>query len=248
MAGLTPANTRTQASPDRSLTLGLGSGENLNEHVVGQGWPAVAVRQEMLEEAIMIIRRLLDGEQLTVEGDYFRVDQARLWDRPDEPVAIGVAVGGEEAVHRFAALADHLIATEPSADLVSEWGSARADAGLATSRAIGQVPICWGPDKDAAVERAHELFRWFGGGWAVNADLPTPAGFEAASQFVRQEDVGSAIACGPDLDELAESLRPFWEAGFTDVALVQIGDESQDRFLDEIAPELLEKLRSAAPA
>jgi hypothetical protein len=83
--------------------------------------------------------------------------------------------------------------------------------------------------------------------FAPLADLPVPAGFEGASQFVRPEDVGSAIACGPDLDELAESLRPFWEAGFTDVALVQIGDESQERFLDEIAPELLRKLRDEAP-
>lgn len=126
------------------FTLGLGSGENLNEHVVGQGWPAVAARQEMLEEAVTIIRRLLGGELLTVEGDYFRVDQARLWDRPDPAVEIGIAVGGEEAVRRFATLADHLIATEPSAELVSDWGRARREAGLGPSRAIGQVPICWG--------------------------------------------------------------------------------------------------------
>ncbi|MBA3278237.1 MAG: TIGR03557 family F420-dependent LLM class oxidoreductase [Geodermatophilaceae bacterium] len=230
------------------FTLGLGSGENLNEHVIGQGWPTVAVRQEMLEEAITIIRRLLDGDQLTVEGDYFRVDQARLWDRPEQPVQIGVAVGGAEAVRRFAPLGDHLIATEPSAHLISGWNDARDGDGLSTSRAIGQIPICWGPDKNAAIDRAHELFRWFGGGWQVNADLPMPAGFEGASQFVRPEDVGSSIACGPDLDELAESLRPFWEAGFTDVALVQIGNESQDRFLDEIAPELLDKLRASAPS
>jgi len=230
------------------FTLGLGSGENLNEHVIGQGWPAVAVRQEMLEEAAMIIRRLLDGEQLTVEGDYFRVDQARLWDLPEQAVEIGIAVGGEEAVRRFATVADHLIATEPSEELVSTWQQARQVGGMERSRAIGQVPVCWGPDKSAAVERAHELFRWFGGGWQVNADLPTPAGFEGASQFVRPDDVASAIACGPDLDELVDSLRPFWEAGFTDVALVQIGDESQEQFLNEIAPQLLDKLRAAAPS
>lgn len=228
------------------FTLGLGSGENLNEHVIGDGWPAVAVRQEMLEEAVTIIRRLLDGDQLTVQGDYFRVDQAKLWDRPEDPVQIGVAVGGPEAVQRFAGLADHLIATEPDAKLVSDWQQSRKRAELEPSRAIGQVPICWGPDKEAAVARAHELFRWIGGGWAVNADLPVPAGFEGASQFVRPEDVGSAIACGPDLDELAESLQPFWEAGFSDVALVQVGDESQEQFLAEIAPALLEKLRTAA--
>ncbi len=81
----------------------------------------------------------------------------------------------------------------------------RLENGLAASRSIGQVSICWGRDKDAAVKRAHELFRWFGGGWAVNADLPVPAGFEGASSFVRPEDVAESIACGPALDELADS-------------------------------------------
>jgi len=143
-------------------------------------------------------------------------------------------------------LADHLIAVEPDAELVSGWDAARS--GRAASRKIGQIPICWGPDRDRAIRRAHELFRWFGGGWHVNADLPTPVAFEAASQFVRTEDVADSIACGPDLDELVESVRPFWDAGFTDVALVQIGDESQGEFLESVAEPLLGKLRAAAPA
>ncbi|KTR86740.1 5,10-methylene tetrahydromethanopterin reductase, partial [Microbacterium testaceum] len=104
--------------------------------------------------------------------------------------------------------------------------------------------ISWDPDKDAAIARAHDQFRWFAGGWAVNADLPTPAGFAGASQFVRPEDVADSIACGPDLDELAESVRPFIDAGFTDIAIVQVGDEQQQRFVDEIAEPLLEKLRA----
>jgi G6PDH family F420-dependent oxidoreductase len=112
------------------------------------------------------------------------------------------------------------------------------------SRVIGQVPICWGPDKEAAIAQAHDQFRWFGGGWAVNADLPTPAGFAGASQFVRPEDVADAIACGPDLDELAESARAFLDAGFTDICFVQVGDEGQDRFLAEAARPLLERLHA----
>jgi G6PDH family F420-dependent oxidoreductase len=219
--------------------LGLGSGESLNEHVVGRGWPHVTTRQEMLAEAIDIIRDLHTGELVTFKGQHFHVDSARIWDTPDTPVEIGVAVSGEESIAMFAPLGDHLIAVQPDAELVQQWDSAH-DAG---SRKIGQIPISWDPDKDAAIERAHEQFRWFGGGWAVNADLPTPAGFEAASQFVRPEDVAQSIACGPDLDEIAESVRPYIEAGFTDVAIVQVGDELQDRFLAEAAGPLLEKLR-----
>lgn len=227
--------------------LGLGSGENLNEHVVGAGWPAVAARQEMLVEALHIIRALFDGGQHTLDGNFYRVDQAKLWDVPDQPVPIGVAVSGAESISHFAPLADHLIAVEPKPELVTRWDAARADEKLPVSRKIGQIPVCWGPDKEQAVDRAHELFRWFGGGWAVNANLPTPAAFAAGSQFVRAEDVAESIACGPDLDELAESVRPFIEAGFTDVALVQIGDERQDEFLAEVAGPLLERLRRLAP-
>ena len=102
------------------------------------------------------------------------------------------------------------------------------------------------PGFAGAIERAHDQFRWFAGGWSVNADLPTTAGFAGATQFVRPEDVAAQIPCGPDLDAIVEAVRPYWEAGFTDIALVQIGGESQDQFLQECAEPLLERLRSAA--
>jgi G6PDH family F420-dependent oxidoreductase len=104
--------------------------------------------------------------------------------------------------------------------------------------------ISWDPDRDAAVERAHEQFRWFGGGWKVNAELPGPAGFAAASQFVRPDDVAEAIPCGPDVKAHVEAVRPFVEAGFTHVALVQIGGETQSDFLALAASELLPALRA----
>lgn len=223
--------------------LGLGAGENLNEHVVGTGWPSVDLRHDMLEEAVHIIRELLTGELVTWEGEHFRVDSARIWDTPDDGVPIGIAVSGEKSIARFAPLSDHFISTEPDAELVSSWRSANG-GNASAARVIGQIPVCWGPDKDAAVAEAHEQFRWFAGGWAVNADLPTPAGFAGASQFVREEDVADAIACGPDLDEIVESARPFLEAGFTDIAIVQVGDRRQDDFLREAAGPLLERLRS----
>ena len=234
-----------QLLADGRFTLGLGAGENLNEHVVGEGWPAVDARQDMLEEAVQIIRELHTGDLVTWQGDYFRVDSARIWDLPDGGVPIGIAVSGPKSIERFAPLGDVLIATEPKAELISGWEAARSDlAGAGPSRSIGQIPICWGPDKDDAIALAHEQFRWFAGGWAVNADLPTPAGFAGASQFVRPDDVASSIACGPDLDELAESVKPFLDAGFTDVALVQVGNQRQQEFLDTVAGPLLEKLRA----
>jgi G6PDH family F420-dependent oxidoreductase len=236
-----------QLLADGRFTLGLGSGESLNEHVVGEGWPGVDTRQEMLREAIEVIRKLHSGDLVTHHGEFFDVDSARIWDLPDLLVPIAVAVSGDSSIERLAPLADHMIAVEPSADLVSGWnrtdGAPRVGA---DARAVGQIPICWDPDEDAAVQRAHEQFRWFGGGWSVNSDLPTPKGFAGATQFVRPEDVAESIPCGPDLDKIAEAVRPWWEAGFTDVALVQIGGDAQQRFLDEAAGPLLGKLRAAA--
>jgi G6PDH family F420-dependent oxidoreductase len=234
-----------QILADGRFTLGVGSGENLNEHVVGGRWPTVSRRQQMLKEAIQIIRELFTGEMVDWKGDYFEVDSARIWDLPETPVAIATAVSGERSVDMFAPLSDHLIAVEPNKGLVDARHHARRATGLPGDvRVIGQIPICWDPDRDAAVRRAHDQFRWFGGGWAVNADLPTTAGFEGATQFVRPEDVAESIPCGPDLDAIVEAVRKYWEAGFTDIALVQIGDDGQELFLKEAAGSLLEKLRT----
>ena len=230
-----------QLLSDGRFTLGLGSGENLNEHVTGEGWPPIDQRQEMLVEAATIIRELHSGELTTWEGDYFRVDSARIWDAPEGGVPIGVAVSGPKSIARFAPLADHLIAVEPDAEVISAWD---AEKGNSDSRKIGQIPICWDPDEARAVAKAHDQFRWFAGGWAVNADLPTPAGFAGASQFVRPEDIAQQIPCGPDLDAIAEAVRQYVDAGYTDIAVVQVGDEGQFEFLARGAEPLLKTLRS----
>jgi G6PDH family F420-dependent oxidoreductase len=237
----------TQILADGRFTLGLGSGENLNEHIVtGAGWPNVRRRQAMLGEAIKIIRELLMGETVNLRGDYFQVDQARLWDLPEIPVALAVAMSGEKGIDRFATAADDLIAVQPDPDLVHAWHTARQASGLAAGRVIGQLPVCWDPDRDTAVQRAHQQFRWFGGGWLVNSELPTPAAFAAATQFVKPQDVADAIACGPDLDPIVDAVRAYRDAGFTDIALIQIGGDSQEAFLKEAAEPLLAALREAA--
>ncbi len=236
-----------QLLADGRFTLGLGSGESLNEHVVGQGWPGLRTRQSMLAEAIEIIRRLHTGDLVDHDGEYFRVESARIWDLPDDGVDLAVAVSGDRSVQAFAPLADHLVAVEPDASLLESWNAvagAPRIGGDGPGRAIGQIPVCWGPDAEEATALAHEQFRWFAGGWSVNADLPTPAGFAGATQFVTPDDVAASIPCGPDLDAIAEAVRAFDEAGFTDVAIVQIGDRWQQQFLDEAAGPLLDRLRA----
>jgi G6PDH family F420-dependent oxidoreductase len=223
------------------FTLGLGAGENLNEHVIGRGWPPANVRHEMLGEAIEIIRALFDGGYVNTAGEYFRVDSAKLWDHPEQPVPIAVAVSGRQSVDRFAPMADAMVAVQPRADLVRRFD----DAAGATVPKIGQLPISWDPDAAEAVARAHQQFRWFAGGWKVNAELPGPASFAAASQSVRPEEVAASIACGPDVTAHVEAFRPFVEAGFTHVALVQVGGDTQPEFLEFAGRELIPALREA---
>ncbi len=224
------------------FTLGLGSGENLNEHVVGLGWPSVTVRHERLVEALDIINALLDGGYVTLRGQHYQVDSAKLWDLPTQRVPIAVAVSGGQSCEAFAPLADHMIAVEPKPELGRMWDAARPDKG--SSRRIGQLPICFDADRDAAISRAHEQFRWFAGGWKVNAELPGPASFASASQFVRPEDVAEEIPCGADVERAVEAVRPFVDAGFTHVALVQVGGDHQAEFIRWAEQELLPALRS----
>jgi len=231
-----------QLLSDGRFTLGLGSGESLNEHVVGRGWPPVNVRHEMFDEALDIISALFDGGYVDYGGSHFRVDSAKLWDLPETRVPLGVAVSGKQSVAKFATKADHLIAVEPEADLVTDWDRA---GGGSQSRKIGQLPICWDTDRERAVERAHDQFRWFGGGWKVNAELPGTSGFAGATQFVRPEDVADAIPCGPDLAGIVEAVGKFTQAGFTDVAVIQIGDVNQEEFLRFAESDLLPALRGS---
>jgi G6PDH family F420-dependent oxidoreductase len=221
------------------FTLGLGAGENLNEHVVGQGWQPVNVRHEKLTEAVEIIRALFAGGYVNYRGLHFDVDSAKLWDRPDQPVEIGIAVSGKQSCTLAGELADLMIATEPKPELGEMFDA----AGGTGKRRVGQLGVSYGTDEKAALERAHDQFRWFGLGWKVNSELPGPSSFEAASQFVTPEDVAQSIPCGSDVQKFVDGVRPFAEAGFTDLALVQIGGDQQDAFFDWAPKELLPALR-----
>lgn len=219
--------------------LGLGSGENLNEHVVGAGWPAAHVRLEMLEEAVHIIRALFEGNHVNHHGAHFDVENARLWDLPDQPVPIGIAVSGERSCELAGTLGDLVIATEPKSELLNAFDR----HGGAGKPRVGQVPVCYDTDRDAAIARAHDQFRWSLGGWKVNSELPGPSAFDQGTQFVRTEDIVESIPCGSDVGAFVEAVRPYADAGFTEVALVQIGGAQQRPFIDWARSTLLPALR-----
>ena len=231
------------------FTLGLGSGENLNEHTVGEGWPAVETRQEMLEEAVEVIRALFGGDLVTYRGEHYAVDAARLWDLPEEQVRIALAVSGEpqRGAVRAAGRRPDRGRAEGRADHRVERRRGREP-----DRATGRGPSGSSPSAGTPTRRPRSSARTSSsaGSAAAGTSTPTsrrPPGSPSASQFVTPDDVAESIPCGPDLDKIVEAVGAFWEAGFTDVAVVQVGDEGQDRFLEEAAGPLLEKLRSAAP-
>jgi G6PDH family F420-dependent oxidoreductase len=222
------------------FALGLGAGENLNEHVIGEGWPSVDTRHRMLDEAVRIIRELFGGGYVTFQGEFYDVDSAKLYDLPDSPVPIGIAASGGASARLAAEYGDILVINEPMPEVVERFRA----AGGAGKPVYGQLALSYDTDAEAARERAHRLWRWSAvGGWKVMAELPGPVNFEAAAGTVRPDDVARSVPCGDDVDAVVEAARKYVEAGFTHLALVQIGADQQEPFFGWAQEKLLPALR-----
>jgi G6PDH family F420-dependent oxidoreductase len=218
------------------FTLGLGAGENLNEHVVGHGWPHPRERQDMLFEAVDVIQKLWHGKEVSHDGAYFSIDRAKLWDVPKTLPEIAVAAGGPRAARMAGARALGLFATEPKREIVQAW----SESGGRGHR-YGEVGLCWARDEAQAVRTARERMAFSLLGWSVMAELPTPESFEAAVRCVRDEDVAEQVACGPDPERHVAAVRKFVEAGFDPIVLLGIGPD-QEGFLGFFQKELKPRL------
>lgn len=194
--------------------------------------------QKTQGEAVEVIRSLLAGENVNHHGS---TSTSRTPNCGISPTLRhrSIAVSGDRSCELAGLLADLVIATEPEPALISAFDR----HGGAGKPKIGQMPICYDTDRDAAIARAHDQARWFGGGWPVNSDLPGPDGFAGATQFVRPEDVARTIPCSDDVDAVVEAVRPYVDAGFTGVALVQIGGDHQEPYLEWSQHKLLPALR-----
>jgi G6PDH family F420-dependent oxidoreductase len=222
---------------DGRFRFGVGSGENLNEHILGDGWPDTDTRLDMLEEAVEVIRELWAGEQLNHAGDHYIVRNARIYDPPAEAPAVIVSGFGPKAAELAGRIGDGFICMQPDADLLKVF----RDAGGEGKPAYNGLKVCYGPDHDEAVALAHET-------WPNNAlpgelaqELPTPAHFDQAAQLVTKEMIDDALACGPDPERYVEAIRPFAEAGYDRLYIQQIGPDQQgflEFFDDEVRPRL----------
>lgn len=221
--------------------LGVGTGENLNEHVLGQRWPSAAIRREMLEEAIEVMRELWRGELTSHRGRHYTVENARLYTLPEEPIDVMIAAGGPEAAELAGRIGDGLVGTAPEAELLDAFD----EAGGAGKPRYGQLTVCWAKREADARRTAHELWPTAALEGPLGQELPLPSHFEAASAMVTEEDVAKAVVCGPDPEAHAEQLDAFREAGYTHVYVHQVGPD-QDGFLRFYADELLPRYAGAA--
>ena len=224
---------------DGRFTLGVGAGERLNEHVVGDGFPeSVRGRHERLREALEIIRLLFRGGYRSYEGRHLRLVDARVFDLPSEPPPIAVAAGGPASARLAAELGDALFATEPRPELVRRYQESGGEGPR-----YAEVPLAFAPDERTAARAALATSRWAVTGWKVMSELPNPANFAAATTTVREEDILAHFACGADPERCVAVARPYVAAGFDRIALLNAGPDP-DGFFEFYESELDHRLRA----
>lgn len=206
--------------------LGLGAGENLNEHIVGRKWPEPAVRLEMLEEAIGVIRLLWGGGTQSHRGRYYTVEQARLYTRPDEAPDIVVAATGQKVAELAARCADGLVTTSPDPELAARFRS----AGGAKKPWYGQLNVCWAETEQEARRIAHEWWPTSAFGGDLSWEIATPELFGQMVEIVREDDVAESIFCGPDPEPTLSAIRSYQDAGVDHVFIHQVGPDQEGFF------------------
>lgn len=232
------AAATTQILAGGRFTLGVGAGERLNEHVVGQGWPAVHVRHRMFRESLEIIRLLWQGGYRSYEGQHLTVEDARVFDLPETLPRIVVAAGGPRAATLAGELGDGLFVTEPRADLVEAFEKAGGDGPR-----YAEVPLAYAATEQEAAANARDQFRFGLTGWKVQAELPNPVNFDAATDWVTPEHMAEAFGCGPDVERHLAVAQPFVGAGYDHLALINAGPDV-DGFFDHAGRELIGKARA----
>jgi coenzyme F420-dependent glucose-6-phosphate dehydrogenase len=219
------AATAAALMPSRFF-LGLGTGENLNEHVLGDRWPPGDVRLEMLEEAIEVIRLLWKGDEQTHRGRYYTVEDARLYTLPHEPPPIAVAASKPVAADLAGRRGDALVAVAPQRELVERFES----AGGAGKPRYGQVHVCWAESEADAKRTAREWWPNAAVPGELSQELPRPRHFEQAAATVTEEDVAQSVVCGPDADAHVAAIQEFLDAGFDHVYVHQVGGDQEGFF------------------
>ncbi len=212
---------------DGRFALGLGSGEALNEHILGDHWPEASERLEMLEEAVEVIRTLWQGGVQSHRGRHYRVEHARIYDLPEQTPPILISAFGEKSTELAARIGDGFCTVSPEKDAVEKF---RSEAGRENLLVAGAMKVCWDEDEQRARKTAHRLWPNDALGGELAQILPTPAHFEQAAELVTEEMVAEAIPCGPALEPHLEKIREYEDAGFDELYIQQVGGRQEQLF------------------
>ena len=217
--------------------LGVGTGENLNEHVVGARWPSIEVRQEMLEEAVRVIRQLWQGGYQDHHGRYFTVENARLYTLPAQPPALTVAAAGVKSAALAGRIGDGLVCTSPKRALIEKFDAA---GGIGKPH-YAELTVCWAEDERSARRTAHRQWPIAALQGPLSTELAIPAHFEAAARMVTEEAIAEEVPCGPDPERHVQAIQEYADAGFDHVYIHQVGAD-QEGFMRFYAREILPAL------
>ncbi|MFP4439752.1 MAG: TIGR03557 family F420-dependent LLM class oxidoreductase [Chloroflexaceae bacterium] len=230
------AATAATMMPERFF-LGVGTGERLNEHILGNHWPPPNIRLEMLEEAIEVIRGLWSGKMQRHWGHYYTVENARLYTLPATPPQLLVAATGKSATATAARQGDGLIAVVPQGDMVEQFHA----AGGAGKPCYGQIKVCWAQDDAEARHIAHTWFPTEALPGKLLPELPTPTYFEQAVELLGKDAVAEAIVCSADPERHITAIRKVADAGFDHICIHQVGPDQEGFFRfyqQEVLPNL----------
>ncbi|MGW0161309.1 TIGR03557 family F420-dependent LLM class oxidoreductase [Mycobacterium sp. NPDC003323] len=218
--------------------LGVGSGEALNEHVLGDPWPSVGVRQEMLEESVDVIRLLLRGDEVSHHGLHYEVQEARIYTRPEQPLPIYVSGFGPQGAELAGRIGDGYVLVTPEAELVKKF----RESGGGDKPVQAGTKVCWDADADAAVDTAHRIWGNQGLPGQTAQILPRPKDFAALQQLVPKQDIADSVACGPDVDKHVAQVRQYLDADIDEVYVSQMGPD-MDGFFAAWQRDVLPQLR-----
>ena len=231
------AAATTAAMFEGRFFLGVGTGENLNEHILGDGWPAYRVRREMLEEAVELMREMWQGGIQSHYGSHYVVENAQLYTLPAEPMRVMLAASGGESAELAGRIGDGFIGVAPKAELVETFRG----AGGGDKPRIGQVTVCWAPTEEQARRTAKEVWANAGVPGELSQELPLPRHFAQAADLVTPEMLGETLPCGPDVERHLQSIQAYADAGYDWVYVHQIGPDQEGFFRfyhDEVLPRL----------
>ena len=221
---------------DGRFRLGVGTGERLNEHVLGQHWPPAEIRLEMLVESVDLMRALWTGEVVTRQGEHYTTENARIYTAPPKDIPVLVSAFGPKAADTAADIGDGFVSTSPDEKVLARY---REKGG--SGPALATIKVCWAPDEETARETAHRLWASSGVPGESAQELSMPAHFEQAADLVTPEQLAEKIPCGPDPERHLETIRKYVDAGFDEIHISQVGDDQSGflRFFEtELAPRL----------